>query len=200
MEPIILQVGERQFKTNKDTLTSGSGYFRSLLSKDWQQSQQADGSYFIDEDGDAFEHVLRFLRSYSTIFPLLFDQAKGHDYAMYRRILLQAGRFQIDQLEDYINNASYNSAIDISHSAAMKEDLADVSEVEKSNIKVAYHPVVMKEKVYLCPRRIAVHKGRFDKCGRACENARGDDGLEYEDGEVVRMVQVRSEVTFKLDG
>ena len=57
---IILQVGERTFKTYKSTLTK-SPYFKALLS-DKFGDKQSDGSYFIDRDGEYFVYLLRFLR------------------------------------------------------------------------------------------------------------------------------------------
>jgi len=58
---ITLQVGERRFTTSTSTL-NGSSSLAAMLSKRWDQPPQADGSYFIDADGDMFEYILRYLR------------------------------------------------------------------------------------------------------------------------------------------
>lgn len=57
---IILQVGERTFKTYKSTLTK-SPYFKALFSDNFGD-KQSDGSYFIDRNGEYFAYLLQFLR------------------------------------------------------------------------------------------------------------------------------------------
>lgn len=51
---ITLQVGDRRFVTMRDTLTSESASFASLLSGGWGAGRLGyrleDGSYFIDAD------------------------------------------------------------------------------------------------------------------------------------------------------
>src|SRR4051812_26960470 len=84
---IDLQVGERRFTTTKDTLTTESGFFSSLLSGRWDNTLE-DGSHFIDADPALFQHILRYLRR--GVFPLFFDLEKGHDYSLYLSLLEEA--------------------------------------------------------------------------------------------------------------
>lgn len=44
------------------------------------------------------------------------------------------------------------------------------------------------ERVFLCPRRIHVHRGNLDACGQACQKARGDASPEYEDETYTEVV------------
>jgi hypothetical protein len=69
-------------------------------------------------------------------------------------------------------------------------ELDEIDSIEKTvgtNMELVYHPTWETKKVYLCPRRINVHRGNPRACGRACEKARGEDYEdEYED-ELVTM-------------
>lgn len=82
--PLNLKVGERIFTTTRDTL-SNSGFFSALISGPWEGDLLMDGSYFIDADPDAFEHILKYLRH--GTFPLFYDNAKGHDHRQYLGVL-----------------------------------------------------------------------------------------------------------------
>lgn len=52
------------------------------------------------------------------------------------------------------------------------------------------------QKVYVCPRGIGAHRGRQELCGRQCRNAQ--EGMErlYEEGEVLRVLEVRKKVVW----
>ena len=82
--PVTIQVGERAFTTTQDTL-SKSGFLTAMLSGSGEGDLLDNGSYFIDADPDIFEYVLRYLRY--GIFPLFYDQSRGHDYHRYLAVL-----------------------------------------------------------------------------------------------------------------
>ncbi len=88
---ITLQVGERQFITMAETMTQESAFFAALLSERWDNAD-ADGSYFIDADPDLFEHILRYLRR--GVFPIFYDNVKGHNHALYLALLQEANIFK----------------------------------------------------------------------------------------------------------
>lgn len=103
--PVILHIGSHDFRTNRETLTEKSAYFRALFSSDFASSFQADGSLFIDSDGDVFAHILTYLRH--GIMPVLSDTEDGHDVQMYERVLDQAKYFQVQEIVDWIEKKSY---------------------------------------------------------------------------------------------
>jgi BTB/POZ domain len=106
---INLQVGERFFTTSRDTLKTRTRYFGTMWSGTWGDVQPKD-SYFLDADGDAFAHVLRFLRH--GTFPLLYDAAtETHAYAMYGVILEQAKMLGIDDLQNWLEDKGYHEAM-----------------------------------------------------------------------------------------
>lgn len=106
-DKIELQVGERNFVTSKASLNQ-SGFFSALLAR-WEHNASSDGSYFIDADGNLFEHVLHYLRR--GVFPLFYSKEKGHDYAMYSAILQEAKYFQIVRLAQWIEEKNYLEAV-----------------------------------------------------------------------------------------
>jgi BTB/POZ domain-containing protein KCTD9 len=94
----LQQVGERLFVTTRETLTRKSGFFASMLSGRWDNTQ-ADGSYFIDADPQLFEHILRYPRR--GVLPVFYDNLRGHNHALYRALLEEARYFQTGQLENW---------------------------------------------------------------------------------------------------
>ncbi|KAL2043480.1 hypothetical protein N7G274_003787 [Stereocaulon virgatum] len=85
---INLQVGERCFTTLASTLSEGSSFFASLLSGRWEDSQSADGSFFIDADPDLFAHILRYLRR--GVLPVVYEKGHGFDHAFYKALQEEA--------------------------------------------------------------------------------------------------------------
>jgi hypothetical protein len=187
---IILQVGERRFTTTRDTLTEESPFFLAFLSGRWSVAQD-DGSYFIDADPDLFSHILRYLRR--GVLPLFYDNTKGHDHALYIALLEEAKYFQIARLEKWLRDKEYLKAVE---TRCWMEELEGIDWIDvKSSPQVGeYTPRLVTERVYLCPRRVPVHRGNPGKCGRACAMARGDGEDEYEDEEVVKTLVVRKQI------
>ena len=113
---ITLQVGECRFVTRPATLTRGSDFFARQLSGRWPDIQP-DGSYFLDADGDVFQHVLRYLRH--EIMPLFYDNVKGYDYGLYLAVLEQARYFGVEPLQKWLERKTYLQAVKIVRSARM---------------------------------------------------------------------------------
>jgi hypothetical protein len=164
-EQITLQVGERRFNTNRSTLIEGSQYFAALLSGRWN-NLQGDGSYFVDADGDLFEHILRFLRR--GVCPLFFDNAKGHDYTSYIALLEEAKYFGIPRLVAWLQEREYLHAVEI-HQTVYKETkiMGELDKIE-SNVTKEYisPPTWSKTTSWDCPHGIPEHAQRR----RACED------------------------------
>ena len=139
---VHLQVGERHFTTTRETLISESAFFASLLSGRWSNSLP-DGSYFIDADPTLFEHILRYLRR--GVLPIFFDQARGHDYALYLSLLEEARYFGICRLEEWLANKRYLDVFEIRrtleiHSGDLPINLLEGhDETLPTNTAVRYH-------------------------------------------------------------
>ena len=184
---ITLQVGERRFTTRKETLKGGSGFFSALLSGRWD-NVQPDGSYFIDADGDLFKHILEYLRR--GVPPIFYDRSKGHDHALYLRLLAEARYFQIDSLREWLEKKQYLEVLKIEHQTREVESSYLMDQQYGSDIDVEYYPSWGTKKVYVCPRGIEVHRGLPGSCGRACMNARDGEDV-YDEEPVLRTLIVK---------
>ncbi|KAH6847155.1 BTB/POZ protein [Chaetomium sp. MPI-CAGE-AT-0009] len=196
--PIRLQVGERRFTTSKATLTEGSGFFAVLLSGRWDNALP-DGSYFIDADPALFEHILAYLRR--GVFPLFFDEAKGHNHHMYAALLAEARYFQIPQLEAWLAEKRYMKAVQVKHTAEEygEDDHSWRDVTAPANTTLQYHPRWSIKKTYLCPRGIPEHRGRPLACGRKCASARGQDPDRFDESPSVLMLVIKREVVFDAE-
>ncbi|KAJ9662492.1 hypothetical protein H2198_001381 [Neophaeococcomyces mojaviensis] len=192
-DPITLQVGEQRFTTFRSTLTGESPYFTSFFSDEWHR-QQADGSYFVDADGDLFRYILRYLRS--GTLPIFYTNSGGHDYSMYHSLLGEAQYFQITRLIDWLKNKEYEKVVRVKFSARELEGADKISYSGASDVQIQHHSAWRTRKIYLCPRRIEVHKGNPMACGRACRNAQGDRDGEFEEEEVLRTLEVSRRTVF----
>ncbi|TAQ85582.1 hypothetical protein B7494_g6087 [Chlorociboria aeruginascens] len=155
--PVTLQVGERRFFTTVKTLTQESGFFAALLSGRWDNVRAADGSYFIDADPDLFDHILRYLRCH--VFPVFYNNAKGHDHALYNILMHEARYFGIASLENWLENHRYLRHIKIRHFVEEVEGM-NFYEVADVDEQIEYHPSWQSRKVYICPRGISDHRGK----------------------------------------
>jgi hypothetical protein len=107
---IVLDVSGRKYQTRKSTLRV-SPYFDTLLTR-WNDcsDKQDDGSYFIDADPDAFQHVLDFMRRPSS-FPLFWTKETGFNYALYNKLEAEADYFGLDDLHNWLRDKRYVDAV-----------------------------------------------------------------------------------------
>jgi len=71
-DKVVVRVGQRTFQTTRATLLRvPESYFHGMLSPEFQQ--EADGTYFIDRDGDSFQYVLEFL-VYGELFSRIAER------------------------------------------------------------------------------------------------------------------------------
>ncbi|OAA65543.1 mitochondrial carrier protein [Niveomyces insectorum RCEF 264] len=193
---VELQVGERRFTTTRDTLVGESQFFAVLLSGRWE-NVLGDDAYFVDADPALFEHILRYLRR--SVFPLFYDQTRGHDYALYNALLAEARYFQIARLESYLADKEYLKAVEVKRTVTVcdgEENLPQHNGTLPADTVVEYHPSWDIQEVYLCPREIPVHRGRPDRCGKDCKRAQGEAEPEYEEEPYLRMLVVEKTVVF----
>jgi hypothetical protein len=111
---IVLDVSGRMFRMSK-SVSSVSPYFHNLFER-WEGGAdiQADGSYYVDADPDAFEHLLNFMRCPAK-FPLCWTKKHGFDYALYNRLEAEADYFMLEGLRDWIKNERYLEAVTVIH-------------------------------------------------------------------------------------
>ena len=199
---VNLQVGERRFTTMRDTLTSESTFFASLLSYHWENILP-DGSYFVDADPTLFEHVLGYLRR--GIPPLFFDRARGHDHAMYLPLLKEARYFGISHLEEWLVNKRYLDVVDIKRTVEMCDaelsisSIAQRDETSPSDVSVQYQLVWGTRQVHVCPRATRVHRGQPEACGKECHHAKMIAGYQFDMESYPRMVKITEELIVKPD-
>ena len=164
---IVLQVGERRFRTTAETLSNAT-YFDSRVSGRWESNRSSDGSYFVDADPALFEHILRYLRREQL--PIFYNASQsGFDYALYSALQGEATFFGIERLRRWIEEKGYLNAVKIKYSVmeihgtgvASSHDAVIDGDAERS-----YHPSWGTEQVYKCPRGVPVHDGNPNACGR----------------------------------
>ncbi|KAM3083191.1 hypothetical protein ACMFMG_003851 [Clarireedia jacksonii] len=187
---LSINISERRFTTTRETLTEESPFFIAFLSGHFTDTL-ADGSYFIDADPDLFSHILRYLRR--GVLPLFYDNAKGHDHALYTALLEEARYFQISRLEEWLDKKEYLQAVKTRCSVEELEGM-HWSDVRSSDEVGEYSSRWHTNRIYLCPRRIIVHRGNPLACGRQCEKARVGIGYEYEEEEVLKTLVFRKKI------
>lgn len=194
-DTVTLQVCERRFITTRDTLVAESDFFASALSEQSSIAQE-NGCYFVDSDANLFEWILRYLRR--GVFPLFYDESKGHDYAAYVALLEEAKYFRIQRLEQWLENQRYLDAVRTVYSVTEVEDINELSRSQLSNSELEFYPNRFIRKVYICPRGIHVHRGKPGACGRDCRRAQGDADNEYEEEPVLSTLVVEKTTVFDM--
>ncbi|KAK4649717.1 uncharacterized protein QC761_0024230 [Podospora bellae-mahoneyi] len=101
------------------TVLLSRAFFSDCFSK---SSLQEDKSILVDSDPETFRHILQYLRR--GVFPLIYDQNKGHNYKLYADILAEAKHFGIPKLECWLTDQLYLRCITSSTvwSSAYKND------------------------------------------------------------------------------
>ncbi len=92
---VHLNVGGMKYSTSRDTLVKEDSFLKTLVSDEFGKNVSADGSYFIDQDGNTFRYILAWLRD-SFLPPL-----EKHDLAFLK---LQANYFCIQSLITELKN------------------------------------------------------------------------------------------------
>ena len=112
---------------------------------------------------------------------------------------LEARYFQVESLEKWIRDKTYLKAIKSTHRASEVDRIQDVSRSFSSELDVEYHTSWKTEKIYICPRRIFVHRGNPEACGRQCKQAQGTAEPEYEEELTVKALAIEKETTFNFE-
>ncbi|KAI9653256.1 MAG: hypothetical protein M1829_001328 [Trizodia sp. TS-e1964] len=193
---VTIRVGEKTFNTTYGTLTQESRYFEHFL--DNTLDNQDGDCYFLDADPILFEHILRYLRR--GLLPVFYDNAKGHDHALYLALLEEARIFQIDRLQLWLETKGYLKAIGIGRAVEEVQGVEDIEKTltERGGSIEAIYPKWRTEQSYLCPREIFVHNGNRSACGRQCAIAQGTDPIAYEEISKTLVVMNTSSLDEKL--
>ena len=69
---VKLNVGGKRFETRRRTLDA-FGFLRSMLSGNFEEPRDADGSVFLDRDGSLFEALLQSARTFTRPPQKLID-------------------------------------------------------------------------------------------------------------------------------
>lgn len=127
--------------------------------------------------------------------PVFYDEAKGHDYALYVAVLEQARFFGVEALRAWLEGQKYLQAVKVERVGRVLEGVEDVYRSTGGNVGVEHHVTWKTEKVYVCPRGIFIHRGNKLACGRQCRSAQGDADDEYEDEVLLKVLEVRKVTT-----
>lgn len=191
--PVTLQVGERRFTTTREIL-KGSEFFAALTFGKWESDRLEDESYFVDVDPDIFAYILRYLRH--EVLPVFYDSLKGHDFPLYLAVFRQAEYFQIPRLVNWLKEKSYLQVVRVQQSAVLLTGENGISGSLMADTVAEYLPTWKTERVYVCPRSIASHRGNPRGCGRQCKNEQGDREDEYEDQLTLVTVAISKRTIF----
>lgn len=131
--------------------------------------------------------------------PVFYDEAKGHDYALYVAVLEQARFFGVEALRAWLEGQKYLQAVKVERVGRVLGGVEDVYGSTGGNVGVEHHVTWKTEKVYVCPRGIFKHRGNKAGCGRQCRNAQGDADDEYEDEVLLKVLEVRKVTTLDPD-
>mmetsp|Transcript_97162 Transcript_97162/g.192537 ORF Transcript_97162/g.192537 Transcript_97162/m.192537 type:complete len:319 (-) Transcript_97162:55-1011(-) len=104
-EPVLLDIGGKLFKTTLTTLhRDGNSLLAQMFSiLGFQLPRERNGSYFIDRDGEHFQHILNYLRGCFTL--------EGLDRATLNEIAYEAEFYQLRGLYELLRPGSPRSAV-----------------------------------------------------------------------------------------
>lgn len=189
-DKVILSLDGNTFVTTKRTLVEESAYFAARLSNRWPS---VDCEVTLDMDPAVFVHVLRYLRH--SVFPIFYDQILGFDHGLYCLVLAQADYLLIERLSSWIREKRYLLAVRKERSAAIYlDDVKDINGSDLANTECQYQLTWGKKQVYSCPRGIFVHD-EPSRCGRLCNNARGEAPL-YHDEDELRIIEFKTKTVY----
>ena len=98
----------------------------------------------------------------------------------------------MEPLRKWLEGQRYLEAVKVTRSAGLLSRVEDVAgSAIGGHVEVEHHVSWRTRKVYVCPRAIPVHRGDRRACGKMCRIAQGDDEDEYEDEDVLKVLEVR---------
>ncbi len=132
------------------------------------------------------------------MLPVVYEKGHGFDHAFYKALQEEAEYFGIEPLHKWVKEKGYLQAVTIQYSVEEVKgqgiNTGGYDTVVDGNTERSYHPSWGTEKVYQCPRFL--HHGNASACGRACEKAKGENGDDYIEQDVLRTLIVTRKAIF----
>ncbi|APA12725.1 hypothetical protein SS1G_08134 [Sclerotinia sclerotiorum 1980 UF-70] len=178
----------------RDRITLQSNFFKRFLSPTWTTPDE-DGSYFLDVDPILFGHILQYLRR--NIFPIFYDDLKGHDEAMYVALQQEADYFDLKSLTEWLKGKKYLQVVQTKYT--VHEIHNGGSGRIPAGAKYEFYLKWSMEKVYLCPRGQNNHNGDPSACSRSCMALRDVIGQQWGERHIFGGVILTYETTFNED-
>lgn len=203
---VRLRTTSSSFFTDPSSWLGHSTFFEALFAGK-SGSALADGSFFIDCDGELFGHILRYLRT--GVLPLFYDTTNGHDFAQYHVLLGEAEYFGIDRLCKWLRSKRYLDAVDVRDVDATSSDLSPYTRCRASEGPDRRFPEVLTDdRTNILPvskiqqqsvcRHLAETHGINTQGDRwHCSNKTVNGGASIK--EVVEWSIVRREIVFDHD-
>ena len=113
------------------------------------------------------------------VCPVFWQATTGHDFVLYDRLLVEARFFRVGTLVHWLEEQEYLGAVEVTRSMRVSEgDEIPQNKTGRGSL-TQWIPMWKANRVYICPRGIAVHHGDINRCGRQCRNAQDDSGPKY---------------------
>jgi hypothetical protein len=97
---------------------------------------------------------------------ILYDNAKGHDHALYLAVLEEAKYFQIPRLEKWLEDKAYLEAVKTTYSETVRVGANLSTETTQANTEIVHKPFWITEKAFVCP--YGRHDGHPEVCRKIC--------------------------------
>lgn len=156
-------------------------WFHSLI-ESFKRDKSPVVTIPIDFEPEHFGHILRYIRT--GLYPVFYDEALGgHNVPKYLIVKKCADMYGVEKLAQWLANKRYEEVVVKEYTIRWEQRKQDQPNPYShaympSDKTLTFIPTGHTEKVYTCPRDIAVHRGDKSRCGQACFKAEHRD---YED-------------------
>ena len=132
--------------------------------------------------------------------PFLWERTSGFDYGAYVQVCLCADYLGVDDLASWIRAQRYLGAIKTEYSASSENEisLSTVARLDRSVIgdqSVTFNTRDTTKRIYVCPRKIFIHRGAPEKCGKDCAKAQAGLEVQYDEEPILNTVIMSTKIT-----
>jgi hypothetical protein len=192
-----IQVGDRQFSLRRNSMKHSKMLMKQFYGPNWDPDmlpKTPDGCYILEGSGEMFNYLYDYM--IEGHYPLFYDYHDGFDYQKYAKLLAAADYWDMEKLQTWIKKMKYEEVVKINISSG--ETLGPPKGTVQGGVFYEHHPKLSIKKIYICPKRIAVHKGHKEYCGKECDKFRkGAD--EYEEERSWKTLRVEKKVVIDFD-